>query len=340
MNSSADLYLKCEIYFFPSENLLIFLSSFLFKFFAIFCINLTLINIFCSFISISHCVDVPKITYSEVFKGLNKTRGLFLRYRELQKDETNENPGDLDYTTTELRNSLRSIEWDLEDLEDTIVIAEKNPKHKIDSQELNQRRQFINATKNEIKSMKDKISILKNRDKDITAIQPLLDEPSPKNNSNINSNNSTNNISIGNNLMSTMAAARHSGTKYSKLENIHDSPSHHNNGNYDGDSAFLGETVSIQQRMLQTQDEQLDMMSDSIGTLKTVSRQIGIEVDEQAVMLDDFGNELDVTETKLDATMRKMGKVLQLSNNDRRQWTAIFILSVLLLVVIILFIIL
>lgn len=214
---------------------------------------------------------------SEVFKGLNKTRGLFLRYRELQTD--GENPADLDFTTTELRNSLRSIEWDLEDLEDTIAIAEKNPKHKVDLQELNQRRQFINTTKNEIKSMKDKISILKNRDKDITAIQPLLEDPtSPKNTSTINSNN----ISLGNNLMSTMAAARHSGTKYSKLENLNDSPSHHH-GNFNSDSAFLGETVSIQQRMLQNQDEQLDVLSDSIGTLKTVSRQIGVEIDEQAV---------------------------------------------------------
>lgn len=196
-----------------------------------------------------------------------------MRYRELQND-TGE-LSDLEYTTTELRNSLRSIEWDLEDLEDTIAIAEKNPKHRVDLQELNQRRQFINATKNEIKSMKDKISILKNRDKDITAIQPLLDDPSPK----IISNSTSN--SIGNNLMSTMAAARHSGTKYSKLENINDSPNHH--GNYNGDSSFLGETVSIQQRMLQSQDEQLDVLSDSIGTLKTVSRQIGVEIDEQAV---------------------------------------------------------
>ena len=126
--------------------------------------------------------------------------------------------------------------------------------------------------------MKDKISILKNRDKDITAIQPLLEEdPSPKNTS-----NNANNISIGNNLMSTMAAARHSGTKYSKLENLNDSPSNRH-GQFNGDSAFLGETVSIQQRMLQSQDEQLDVLSDSIGTLKTVSRQIGVEIDEQAV---------------------------------------------------------
>lgn len=170
----------------------------------------------------------------------------------------------------------------------SIAIAEKNPKFKIDDQEILTRRQFIIATKNEIKSMKDKISILRNRDKDITARQPLLDEdPSPKNLSNnttgANSanNQQNNNNSIGTNIISTMAAAaRHHGTKYSKLEN-HDSPHHNNiNGN---DSAFLGETVSIQQRMLQNQDEQLDVLSDSIGTLKTVSRQIGVEIDEQAV---------------------------------------------------------
>lgn len=57
-------------------------------------------------------------------------------------------------------------------------------------------------------------------------------------------------------------------------------------------------------------------------------------------MLDEFGNELDSTDSKLDATMKKMGKVLHLSNNDRRQWLAILSLSILLLVVIILFIIL
>jgi syntaxin 6 len=57
-------------------------------------------------------------------------------------------------------------------------------------------------------------------------------------------------------------------------------------------------------------------------------------------MLDDLGNEFDSTESKLDATMKKVGKVLALSNNDRRQWMVIAFLSVLLLVVIILFIIL
>ena len=134
--------------------------------------------------------------------------------------------------------------------------------------------------------MKEKMSLNRTRDRDITARQPLLDN---NNESNINSNSNTQQVSLtstssGTGLASTltMAAARHSGTKYSKLENAIDSPGHYST--LDSPShQFLGESVSIQQRMLQGQDEQLDVISDSIGTLKTVSRQIGLELDEQAV---------------------------------------------------------
>ncbi|TMW54555.1 hypothetical protein DOY81_000349, partial [Sarcophaga bullata] len=219
--------------------------------------------------------------------------------------------------------------------------------------------------------MKEKMSLNRARDRDITAHQPLLDEHNQQqqhernlenehNSTNIHNyqhqhhhnisdrthlvdcpntathsllNGVTNNggvsvsggNSVANTLAGTMAAVRHSGAKYSKLENALDSPGHYNT--LDSPShRFVGETVSVQQRMIQGQDEQLDMISDSIGTLKTVSRQIGVELDEQAVMLDDFGNEFETTESKLDSTMKKMAKVLHM-NNDKRQWAAILILS-------------
>ncbi|XP_017106333.1 syntaxin-6 isoform X1 [Drosophila bipectinata] len=315
----------------------------------------------------------------EVFKALNKTRGLYLRWRELGES----GGAEVEWTTTELRNSLRSIEWDLEDLEDTISIVEKNPsKFRIDNRELSSRRHFIDNTRDEVKQMKDKMSLNRSRDRDITAHQPLLDNErhSPNHNhsiaitslnsnsneyhqhphndrtylvecpSGLNGNSLINSGSqaVANTIAGTMSAAaaaasRHSGTKYSKLENALDSPSHYGQSHHGGlDSPshrYVGETVSIQQRMIQGQDEQLDMISDSIGTLKTVSRQIGVELDEQAVMLDDFGNEFDTTESKLDTTMKKVAKVLHM-NNDKRQWAAILILSGLLLFVIILFIVL
>lgn len=156
-------------------------------------------------------------------------------------------------------------------------IVEKNPsKFRIDNKELSSRRHFIEATRDEVRSMKEKMNLNRSRDRDITAHQPLLDNPSETN------NNLTNSAILGNTVNFSSMAARHSGTKYSKLENALDSPGHYST--LDSPShKFIGENVSIQQRMLQGQDEQLDVISDSIGTLKTVSRQIGVELDEQAV---------------------------------------------------------
>jgi len=77
-----------------------------------------------------------------------------------------------------------------------------------------------------------------------------------------------------------------------------------------------------QERLLLDQDRQLGEMSLAAGGLRDVSERIGGELDEQAVMLDEFGAEMEEAETKLDATMRKMSKVLHMSN-DRRQWMAL-----------------
>jgi len=65
----------------------------------------------------------------------------------------------------------------------------------------------------------------------------------------------------------------HGSTKYSKLENEMDSPHR----------SFVDSALEQQHRMIHSQDEQLDAIADSVGTLKTVSRQIGSELDEHAV---------------------------------------------------------
>ncbi|XP_050514479.1 syntaxin-6 [Diabrotica virgifera virgifera] len=246
------------------------------------------------------------VVKDEVFKALNKTRGLFLRWSELQEDGICCTKDEVEWTNTELKNSLRSIEWDLEDLEDTIDIVEKNPsKFKIDNKELTTRKHFIDSTKNEVKYMKESINMSRSRSKDRSARQPLL-ESSPV----------------------RIASARVT-TKYSKLENDFDSPQRQ----------FLNDTLSQQQYLTRQQDEHLEAISDSLGSLKTVSRHIGIELDEQAGMLDELGTDLENTDSKLDSTIQKVAKVLRLSN-DGRQWTVIIILVVILVIVILLFFIL
>ncbi|XP_064085870.1 syntaxin-6-like isoform X1 [Macrobrachium nipponense] len=252
---------------------------------------------------------------NEVCKALNKTRGLYQRWGELQEDGgtpvvVTTSREELEWTNTELRNALRSIEWDLEDLEETIGIVEKNPrKFKIDGNELAARRTFIEQTKEEVKSMKERLNLTK-KDRDVTARQ-VPDSAAPIDD---------------NSPLKMPQVVTHGPTRYSRLVNEADSPN----------SEFIERTLAQQQIIMNQQDDQLDHIASSMGTLKTMSRQIGQEVDEQAVMLDDFGHEMETTQSKMETTLSKMAKVMHLSS-DRRQWAAIGALSGILIVIVILF---
>ncbi len=177
------------------------------------------------------------------------------------------NEDDREWSATELRNALRSIEWDLEDLDDTVQIVEKNPaKFRIDASELAVRKNFIAHTKTEVVAMKEAM----------TSNQPPMEA-----------------VSLN-----------------------------------DDDVEIVIDNERDQKKLLlRNQDDQLEAMSTSVGNIRDMSYGIGNELDEQAVMLDEFGAEMEHAETKLDATIRKMSKVLRMSNNDRRQWIAIGALS-------------
>ena len=49
------------------------------------------------------------------------------------------------------------------------------------------------------------------------------------------------------------------------------------------------------------------------------------ELDDQADLLNDIGREMDTAESRTQAVMKKIAKVMHLSN-DKRQWTLIGIL--------------
>lgn len=55
--------------------------------------------------------------------ALAKSRGYYERWSEYQENPNSGTKDEIEWTTTELRNGLRSIEWDLEDLEETISMT-------------------------------------------------------------------------------------------------------------------------------------------------------------------------------------------------------------------------
>lgn len=117
----------------------------------------------------------------EVQKAVNTAQGLHQRWMELLQDPGGASKEEVDWTTNELRNSLRSIEWDLEDLDETInillflvanvwtwrdsdvymlvvaltqcsSIVEANPKKfNLDAVELAKRKAFITSTRQTVR---------------------------------------------------------------------------------------------------------------------------------------------------------------------------------------------
>ncbi|XP_041912157.1 syntaxin-6 isoform X2 [Alosa sapidissima] len=96
------------------------------------------------------------VVKGEVQKAVNTAQSLHQRWSELLQNPGSSSTEEVDWTTNELRNSLRSIEWDLEDLDETISIVESNPKKfNLDAVELGKRKAFITSTRQTVKDMKD-----------------------------------------------------------------------------------------------------------------------------------------------------------------------------------------
>ncbi len=83
-----------------------------------------------------------------MLKALLRTRDLYSRWRAVEEGKEIRSHEEQEWAATELRNALRSIEWDLEDLEDTVQIVERNPtKFRISAAELQLRKAFIAQTR-------------------------------------------------------------------------------------------------------------------------------------------------------------------------------------------------
>ncbi|XP_058863963.1 syntaxin-6-like isoform X1 [Acipenser ruthenus] len=187
------------------------------------------------------------VVKGEVQKAVNTARGLYQRWTELLQEEALVSKEELDWTTNELRNSLRSIEWDLEDLEETIGIVESNPrKFKIEGDEVAGRRAFVESTRDTVREMKDHISspsaVAKTERKSRQAL-----------------------------LGGGPSRGGVQADRYTLLDQDL------------GNSRYIEDQQAQQQLIVEQQDEQLELVSGSIRVLKNMSGRIGDELDEQAV---------------------------------------------------------
>ncbi|XP_053438227.1 syntaxin-10 isoform X2 [Nycticebus coucang] len=219
------------------------------------------------------------VVRGEVQKAVNTARGLYQRWCELLQESTSVRREELDWTTNELRNGLRSIEWDLEDLEETIGIVESNPgKFKLPAGDLQERKEFVERMQEAVQEMKDHmvsptaIASMERNNREMLAAKPAA-QKSPSD------------------LLDASAVS--------------------------ATSRYIEEQQAMQQLIIDQQDQQLEMVSGSIQVLKHVSARVGEQLDEQGIMLDAFAHEMDNTQSRMDGVLRKMAKVSHMTSEPQ-----------------------
>lgn len=113
---------------------------------------------------------------SEVFDALHKLRNNFTRWTELQSNPNELSREDYSAFVTELKNGLKSIQWDLDELEESLGTFGRNAYiineltlrllfiengergTALDGNELTKRKSFINKTRDEIQSMTEQLT--------------------------------------------------------------------------------------------------------------------------------------------------------------------------------------
>lgn len=109
------------------------------------------------------------------------------------------------------------------------------------------------------------------------------------------------------------------------------------NGDHEEDSYEANEHA-MQQTMMREQDEQLDDVYRTVGTLRSQAEDMGRELEEQGVMLDEVDTLADRVGGKLAVGTKKIGEVIR-RNEDKYSGCCIATLIVVLIILLVLVII-
>lgn len=106
---------------------------------------------------------------------------------------------------------------------------------------------------------------------------------------------------------------------------------------YDEDN-YAANEHAVQQTMMREQDEQLDDIYRTVGNLRAQGEQMGVELEEQGVMLGEVDTLADRVGGKLAVGTKRIGEVLR-RNEDRWSGCCIGVLIVVLMVLLLLVIV-
>jgi len=238
------------------------------------------------------------VVKEEVLQSLQGVTTLYDRWKELLESTNTSSNEEFKWTSNELKSGLRSIEWDITDLEETVGIVENNQaKFKIDNQELQTRKEFIQSTKSKIQIIKEDMQSTRSRGK------------------------------MENDQRNLLVTGRNSTDKFSRLQ-----------GELEKDNEdFVQGQSQRQEQIIREQDDHLDTLSVTVGRLREMGGTIGNTIQETTSLVEELNVEVDKTDSGIKGAMNRVNKLLD-STKDSTQWCIIiFLILVLVGLIVVIF---
>jgi len=235
------------------------------------------------------------VVKDEVEQSVSGISTLYDRWKELLKSTNTSQNDEFKWITNQLRTGIKSIEWDLQDLEETIGIVESNrQRFKLEQAEVDARKKFISETQYVIRKMKEDLNNAQTKGKMENDQRDALG-------------------------VKTKTARSEVPDRFAAVDNAikeeHD--------------AFIRNQGQLQEQIIHDQDEELDKLGTAVGVLGEMGTTINTELEQQGRILEELDAGVDRTSGRLNAVMRRVNKLLE-STSDRVQWCLIVVLVLIL----------
>jgi len=227
----------------------------------------------------------------EVMQAMQGITALYERWKDLL-DQTNTASNDeFKWTTDELKTGLKTIEYDLADLEETVRVVESNrSKFKIEESEISTRKGFIQSTKQRVSVIKDELNSARTRGKIDRDQRELLS-----------------------------ATKKPVQDRYSKVQQALEQDN----------EDYIEGSKQRQQQIIQQQDKNVDVLLTTVTTLKEIGNQIDKTIKDQEVLIDDLDRDVTRVDSGFRGAIQKVNKLID-STKDSTQWCIIAFLAVIL----------
>lgn len=251
---------------------------------------------------------------SDVLSTLTSTRHLFSSYLRIRTLSPSPTSPELIQSRQDLQANLETLTADLADLLDSVAAVESDPyAFGLDVAEVQRRRGFVRDVGDEVEGMR--------RELEGVTEQTHVAGPAMF--------TSSNNTAAANNRGGAGGAGKAAG----KLPN----PASFEDEEQNDDDPY-GEFAAQQQEvMMREQDEQLDGVFQSVGVLRGQAEDMGRELEEQGVLLDEVDTLADRVGGKLSVGVKKVGEVIR-KNEDSVSSCCIGVLIVVLIILLVLLI--